>query len=234
MTSHARIGILGGTLDPVHTGHLEAAEAARGALALDRVIFLPTRVPPHRPSEPAASSCHRFAMASLAVNGVAGFEASDLELRAPGPSYTADTLGRLHQSGLVPAQIFFITGADAFAEIDTWHRFPEVLDMSHFVVVSRPGHEALALRTRLPRLADRMAPGTRVAAQASQPSIFLVDARTADVSSTDIRRRLSAGEPVHRLVPPSVETHIRQHGLYSSRGTAGWFLKPADHLHGKD
>jgi nicotinate-nucleotide adenylyltransferase len=173
-------------------------------------------------------------MLSLAINGLEGFEASDLELSAPGPMFTADTLGRLHASGLEAAQIFFITGADAFAEIETWSRFPQVLDMAHFVVVSRPGHDAAQLRTKLPELAGRMIAGTRGRGVASKPSIFLVNARTPDISSTEIRQRLAAGKPVHQLVPPAVETHIRQHGLYSAAAASNAFLATADHLHGQD
>ena len=109
------------------------------ALGLDRVIVLPSRVPPHRALAAGRVRYHRFAMSALAVNGVDGLDGDDLELCAPGPSYTADTLTRFRERfGLEPSQVFFITGADAFAEIATWHRYPEVLDLAHFVVVSRP------------------------------------------------------------------------------------------------
>src|SRR6476469_6370930 len=156
MSVGARLGILGGTLDPVHVGHVETARAARHALGLDRTLLVPSRVPPHRPTQPAASPFHRFAMTALAVNGIDGLEASDVELTAPGTSYTADTLDRFHASGLAPLQIFFILGADAFAEIETWNRYPEVLDLANFVVVSRPGFLVEPLRGRLPGLAARM------------------------------------------------------------------------------
>ena len=222
-----RIGILGGTLDPVHLGHIETALAARAALALDSVVVLPSRVPPHRPTQPIASRYHRFAMAALAVNGVDGLTASDMELCAPGPSYTADTLTRLHATGLTPTQIFFITGADAFAEIETWSRYPEVLDLSHFVVVTRPGTPAWSVRDRLPALAGRMESAATIAdPQQRRPSIFLLDARTPDVSSTEIRRRIRTGESLAGLVPPAVEQHIAQHQLYSA--------STADHLHGQN
>jgi nicotinate-nucleotide adenylyltransferase len=224
--SGVRIGILGGTLDPIHLGHIETALVARAALALDRVIIMPSRVPPHRHTRPVASRYHRFAMTALAVNGVEGLAASDVELCAPGPSYTADTLERLHATGLSPAQIFFVTGADAFAEIETWSRYPQVLELSHFVVVSRPGHPAWGVRDRLPGLADRMLSAATEGDQSSRPAIFLLDARTPDVSSTEIRRRLSAREPLTGLVPAAVEQHIAQHQLYSS--------STADHLHGQN
>src|SRR6476619_232163 len=132
MTAAARIGLLGGTFDPIHAGHVQTAAAARDALALDRVIVLPSRVPPHRQQQPSASRYHRFAMAALAINGIDGLEASDIELCTPGPSYTADTLTRFRErSGLFPWQIFFITGADAFAEMESGHRYPVVLELAH-------------------------------------------------------------------------------------------------------
>lgn len=208
-----RIGILGGTLDPIHCGHLAAAAAARDALDLSRVLVLPSRIPPHRAVQPLASPFHRFAMACLAVAGMPRFEASDDELRSEGPSYTADTLERQHAAGATPSQIFFITGADAFAEIATWKRYPEVLDLANFVVVTRPGHSVDALATRLPALAGRMRPAT--AQPAATPCIYLLPAVTPDVSSTIVRERLQRGEPIAGLVPPLVEAHIHQHRLYN-------------------
>jgi nicotinate-nucleotide adenylyltransferase len=116
--------------------------------------------------------------------------------------------------GLDPGQIFFITGADAFAEIESWHRFPEVLDLAHFVVVSRPGVPSAAMQERLPALADRYCQPTRTATLPSRPSVFLVDAPTPDVSSTDVRDRLRTGRSITGLVPRDVETHIHRHHLY--------------------
>jgi nicotinate-nucleotide adenylyltransferase len=216
-----RIGILGGTLDPIHLGHMETARAARDALALSRIVLLPSRVPPHRSHGPSASAYHRFAMAALAVNDLEGFTVSDEELCAGGPSYTARTLERLGARGLVPSQIFFITGADAFAEIDTWYLYPAVLDLAHFVAVSRPGLPASALRERLPALRPRMRQGSPGHVTPPETSIFLVDAPTPDVSSTDIRRRLRAGDGIRGLVPPAVDAHIRRHRLYVETSTAG-------------
>jgi len=231
MNDAGRIGLLGGTLDPIHVGHVDTALAARRALALDRVIVLPSRVPPHRQQQPVASRYHRFAMAALAVNGIEGLAVSDIEVCAPEPSYTVDTLTRFRESsGLPVLQIFFITGADAFAEIETWHRYPEVLDLSHFVVVSRPGFPVERLKDRLPALAARMVSPHPDPAAGGFPSIFLVDAPTSDVSSTEIRRRLRAGETLRGLVPASVERHIVQHGLY----TDGPATRAADHLHGQN
>lgn len=235
MNAGARIGILGGTLDPIHLGHIDAALAAREALRLDRVFVIPAHVPPHR-SRPITSPFHRFAMAALAVNGMDGFSVSDMELLAPGPSYTADTLLRFQEQFVVHAsQIFFITGADAFAEIETWSRYPDVLNLANFAVVSRPGTTLQELRGRFPHLKSRMrlplGQGAAPASKDGETLIFLVDAPTPDVSSTDIRRRIAAGEAVSGLVPQAVEQHIRQHALYERRSFTS---SRADHLHGQD
>ena len=240
-----RLGILGGTFDPVHNGHLEVAIAARHLMRLGRVVLLPSRIPPHRTAQPAASPFHRFAMTAMAVDKVDGLEASDLELSAPGISYTSATLDRLHAVGLRPAQIFFITGADAFAEIETWHRYPEVLDMAHFVVVSRPGHAASALPAVIPSLAPRMRACPDRAEQVEgwpqqpagvegNPAVFLIDWKTPVVSSTEIRRRIRSGETLTGLVPPAVERHIVQHRLYGEDAAPQGAAAAADHLHGKD
>ena len=225
MTSGTRIGILGGTFDPVHTGHVDTALAARRTLGLDHVLVMPSGTPPHRAMPPAASRFHRFAMTALAVTGVPELKVSDLEIGQDIPCYTFDTLARLHRTGLAASSIYFITGADAFEEIETWSRYPLVLEMANFVVVSRPGHPAAALPSKLPALAARMSgsPTARVSTVvdvSGGPQVLLVDSPTRDVSSTEVRRRLASGASIAGLVPAAVETYIRQHGLYSS-GDAG-------------
>jgi nicotinate-nucleotide adenylyltransferase len=218
MTPVARLGVLGGTFDPIHMGHVAAASAARHALALDRVLLMPTHVPPHRAVQPQASAFHRFTMTALAAQADPVFAASELELEAPGPSYTSTTLERLAACGYSPLQIFFITGADTFAEIDTWRDYPALLDRAHFVVISRPGWPTAALRQALPALGPRMIEaGTTVP---STPSILLVDASTPDVSSTAIRRRASEGGQLDSLVPQAVAAHIARYRLYSGRSVA--------------
>jgi len=209
-----RLGILGGTLDPIHCGHLAAAAAARDAFNLSRILVLPSRIPPHRSVQPLASPFHRFAMACLAVSGMPRFEASDDELRSEGPSYTADTLDRQHAAGTRASEIFFITGADAFADIATWKRYPEVLDLANFVVVTRPGHPIESLAERLPALSPRMRTAGVETEPAATPSIYLLQAATPDVSSTLVRQRLCRGDAITGLVPPLVEAHIHQHRLY--------------------
>jgi nicotinate-nucleotide adenylyltransferase len=208
-----RLGLLGGTFDPVHAGHLAAGRAARTALALDQVQLVPAHVPPHRAVGPRASTPHRFAMAALVALDEPGWSVSDVEIERAGPSYTYDTLLAAQATGLAASQIFFIIGADAFAEIATWSRYPAVLDLAHFVVVTRPGKTLDAVAERLPALAERFrrpdelerTPGT---------AVVLVEAATPDVSSTVIRARAAKGFSLAGLVPPRVEQYIRRHGLY--------------------
>jgi nicotinate-nucleotide adenylyltransferase len=210
MNSAARIGILGGTFDPIHVGHLEAALAAKRALSLDRVLLLPSRTPPHRTAEPRASVFHRFAMAALAA-AECGMMVSDLEVRREGPSYTALTLETLHRDGFAPAQLFFITGSDAFAEVATWYDYPRILQLANFVVVSRPG--APPPSDLIPNPKSTITAPSGITA-ATGPTLFSVEADTPDVSSTEIRRRAGAGESIDGLVPSSVAGHISRHKLY--------------------
>ncbi len=224
---HLRLGLLGGTLDPVHRGHVAAAQAARQALALDRVWLMPTHVPGHR-SRPAASGWHRFAMAAMAVEDDPHLAVSDLELAREGPTYTWDTLEALASQGYRPSQLFFITGADAFGAIESWHRYPALLDRAHFVVVSRPGHPLAfahdgprAVRERARRVSGGESP-----AHDQQPAVWVVEADTPDVSSTDIRARVAAGAAIDDLVTPRVDAHIRRHALYDA-------ASPARTLHGE-
>jgi nicotinate-nucleotide adenylyltransferase len=207
------VGLLGGTFDPIHEGHLAVARAAQQHLQLSRVRFLPAARPPHRPDSPRASEYHRLEMIRRAIAANAGWEVCDLELRRDGPSYTFETLAVLHREGLTPLQLFFITGADAFAEIATWHRYPEVLDQAHFVVVTRPGFSLDSLRRRLPALAHRMTVSSELA-NPSTTKIVLVAGHTPEVSSTEIRRRAAQGASLEGLVPNAVAEYISHHQLY--------------------
>lgn len=225
MTAARRLGVLGGTFDPIHFGHLDAAEAARAALELDEVLFIPAHDPPHKPGDPHASGFHRFALVALAIQEWPGYRASDMELAREGASYTVDTLRALHACGWIPSNVFFIIGADAFAEIATWREFPAVLDFAQFAVISRPGvplDEALA---RTPEIASRVrVPATRAWNDEDGTAIYLVEARTRDVSSTAIRARLAQRKAIDDLVPAAVARHIVVHHLYGA----------VDDLHGKD
>lgn len=233
-----RIGLLGGTFDPIHMGHLDLATAAHRALGLTQVLVIPANVPPHRP-KPLTSAFHRFAMVALAVAGRAGWRVSDVELRHEAPSYTAVTLRRFHERGHLPTELFFLIGADAFAQITTWRDYPRILDSAHFAVVSRPGHSVTTLPERVPALAARMVMAAPDMTFPETPSIFLIDAPTADVSSTAIRSRLTTDDSIDGMVDPRVRQHIEQHGLYSSplhdrRRSSTSANSAAGRLHGQD
>jgi nicotinate-nucleotide adenylyltransferase len=214
--SRGRLGVLGGTFDPVHFGHLDAAAAARAALELDELLFIPSHDPPHRPIDPHATAFQRFALVALAIDGLAGYRVSDEELRRQGNSYTSDTLRALHAAGWTPLQIFFILGADAFAEIATWHQFPAVLDAANFAVIARPGTSIEGALGRTRGLQSKVRPAAAAARPGTDTAIFLVEAATRDVSSTMIRARLAAGQSIADLVPSPVARHIAAHHLYGA------------------
>ena len=232
--SERRLGLLGGTFDPIHCGHLDLGQAAESALSLTGIVFVTANVPPHRP-QPQASSHHRFAMVALAIAGHEHWRASDLELAVGAPSFTTCTLRRFHDTGFGPPELFFIIGADAFADIENWKDFPAILDRAHFAVVSRPGFPIREVTAQLPILGGRMAAPSDIATR-DTPSIFLIDAPTPDVSATTIRRRAAANESLAGLMPPPVREHIRQHALYSSSlaGADTHRTPAAGRLHGQN
>lgn len=210
-----RVGVFGGTFDPMHRGHIDIGQAAQSALGLTDLFVVPASVPPHR-DQPHASSYHRFAMVALAVAGRPGWHASDLELCDRAPSFTSATLKRFHERGYAASELFFVIGADAFADIGSWKDYPDLLDCAHFAVVSRPGCPVAHLPARLPLLASRMVAAPLDRPMAKNPAIVLIDAPTSDVSASAIRRRRAAGQSIAGLVDPAVQQHIEQHGLYSS------------------
>lgn len=214
--SGQRLGLLGGTFDPVHYGHLDAAEAARTHLGLHTVTFIPAHDPPHRHAMPRASAFHRFALTALAIADRPAFRLSDLELTKAEPSYTIDTLRALQRNGADASQLFFILGTDAFAEISTWKEYPAVLEAANFVVMTRPGTHVDVALARVPELARRLTRDGLPAAGTRETSIFLVEARTRDVSSTGLRQRLAAGQTIDGLVPDAVARHIAAHHLYGA------------------
>jgi nicotinate-nucleotide adenylyltransferase len=223
MIASRRLGILGGTFDPIHFGHLDAADAARRALHLDEVLLIPSSDPPHRPADPLASGFHRFALVALAIQDDDALRASDMELTRAGLSYTADTLRAVTRQGWLPSQIFFILGSDAFAEIATWREFPTVLDTANFVVIARPGTTLDAAAAKTPALRGRLRFPEETSGT-SGTSIYLVEARTRDISSSTIRARLATRQMIDDLVPAAVARHIVAHHLYGA----------VDDLHGQD
>jgi nicotinate-nucleotide adenylyltransferase len=200
-----REGILGGSFDPIHNAHLHVAREARRRLALDRVLFVPARVPPHKPVAAATSAERRLAMVKLAIAGEPGFEVSDVELRREGPSYTIDTVrSELDRLG-ADAEIFFLVGTDQALELDTWRRIDDLARLCTLVPVARPGFHLADLDRLARKLPAELAARIKSAA---------LDTAPMDVSSTDIRRRVREGQSIADLVPPAVARYIREHGLY--------------------
>jgi nicotinate-nucleotide adenylyltransferase len=203
-----RVGVLGGTFDPVHFGHLRPAVEVRAALALDELRLLPCRVSPLR-DEPAASPGDRLHMLQLAVEGEPDLVVDARELERPPPSYTADTLAEMHAEE-PDAHLHFILGADAFAGFDRWHRWSDILELAHLVVTRRPGaalEPPAELRERVTEEASELdaAPAGRVLVQ---PVTQL------DFSATVIRRLAAAGGELRYAVPDAVRHYIEQEKLY--------------------
>lgn len=196
-----RIGILGGTFDPIHYAHLFIAEEARVRFDLARVVFVVNALPPHKQAYPVTDAAHRLRMTELAIASNPSFECSRIELDRPGASYTVDTLKAL-QLEHPSAALFFITGVDTIVEIPTWHRPDEVIRLTCFIVADRPGHTwDPGGRDLPPALTDRVLP---------------LSTTHLDISSTDIRRRVREGLPIRYLTPDSVAAYITAHRLYRS------------------
>lgn len=217
-----RIGVFGGTFDPVHNGHLKAAADVGRRFGLEHILFVPSNIPPHKAREGMAPARDRMAMVELALRRRSRFEPSALEIRAGGRSYSIRTLRRIRR--LHPrARIFFIVGADAFLEIETWREWRSVLDESLFIVMTRPGVR-LAEARRAPgaAYADRIRAVGRTERVRedwfSAFRIFLLPIDALPISATQIRRRVREGRPIGGLVPAPVARYIREHGLYGIRG----------------
>jgi len=196
------IGIMGGTFDPVHFGHLVTAEGARHDFGLEKVVFVPAACPPHKDPGYILAAAHRLRMTALAVASNPYFSVSALEVERRGPSYTIDTVREM-QAAHPGRAIYFITGADAVLEILTWKNVEELLGMCFFIAATRPGYQLENLRGRLAGL-----PPGQVARIHSLPVPALA------ISSTDIRQRVREGRPIKYLLPEAVEGYIQREGLY--------------------
>ncbi len=236
MTGSRRLGLLGGTFDPIHYGHLDAGDAARDALALDEVRVIPSHDPPHRPDDPLATAFHRFALVALAIDGRPGLpRLGRRAARATGRRTRSTRCARCTTRAGSPSQLFFIIGTDAFAEIATWRSFPSVLDAAHFVVIARPGTRLDGALGRIPQLRPRIrdaAAGAGVQSAAAGTGVFPVEARTRDVSSTTIRSRSRQRQPIDDLVPPAVARHIQAHHSVRSGRPLAWPRRTAARVSG--
>jgi nicotinate-nucleotide adenylyltransferase len=197
-----RLGIMGGTFDPIHYGHLVTAEGARYSFGLDRVIFVPSGRPPHKPGHIVSDPLDRYKMTCLAVASNPFFCASAIEVERPGPSFTIDTVRAVMQ--LYPgAKIYFITGADALLEIFKWKDFDILLTICNFVAATRPGYRLFELREKTASLPSDL-----------KQNISYMEVPALAISSTEIRQRVHDGRPVKYLLPESVEDYIKKNKLY--------------------
>ena len=202
MEGKQRIGIMGGTFDPIHLGHLLTAEAVRDAMGLHEILFIPASVPPHKRGREIAPPEHRLRMVILATASNPCFRTSDIELRRKGPSYTVDTIDALKAERGDGAEFYFITGADAINELDTWHDAGALLQKCHFVAATRQG-------TRLEKEALNLKFGTLGCER-----IHEVSTPELEISSTEIRRRVKRGASIRYMVPDAVTDYIEKEGLY--------------------
>jgi nicotinate-nucleotide adenylyltransferase len=191
-----KVGLFGGTFDPIHLGHLRAAENAREALGLDRVLVLPAGEPPHRPGA-RSTAADRYAMVALATAGHAAFVPSDLEIRREGPSYTIDTL-RVAQSAMPGDELMLIVGSDAFGEMVSWKDADQIFKLCRVAVVHRPGE----------------VPSSEKALELSADRVSWVEAAGLPISATEVRRRVGEGKSVRYLVPDAVADYIQKRALY--------------------
>lgn len=195
-----RVGVMGGTFDPIHHGHLVAASEVMASFALDEVIFVPTGQQPFKAGREVAPAEHRYLMTVVATASNPRFTVSRMEIDRPGPSYTIDTLRALHES-LEDTKLFFITGADVLPQILNWKNSAELWSLAHFIGVTRPGHALQPVG--LP-----------------EDGASMLEVPAMAISSTDCRVRVAAGRPIWYLVPDGVVQYIGKHDLYRAPNRA--------------
>lgn len=209
MKGVARLGVLGGTFDPIHTGHLIAAETVRERCGLDRVLFVPAGRPPHKAAESVSPARHRYLLTCLGTLSNPAFEVDRVDLDRPGASYTLETLRALKRKH-PEAELFFIMGADSLLDLPTWHEPAALLATCRFIVTTRPGWQLHEAAERLGSLFTE-----------NRERIEFVEIPQIEISSREIRRRLAEGRSVRYLVPDLVLRYIEEHRLYSGKEQEG-------------
>ena len=219
--TQARIGILGGTFNPIHLGHLRAAEEVIEALELERIIFVPSASPPHkthRPSDPIAPAALRLEWVQIAIRDNPRFEVDSIEIDRGGPSYTVDTLTEIgHRTA--PELPVFTIGQDAFTLIDSWRDPQNLFSLAHFAVITRPPVAALSLADWLPRCIkadmDPHRNGQSAHNRHTQTWIRLVDITSIDISASEVRHRIRTGRSIRYLLPPAVAEAVEKSQVYA-------------------
>lgn len=201
----SRIAVMGGTFDPIHYGHLVAAEAACFEFNLDKVIFMPAGKPAHKQKKQVTDGEHRYHMAVLATATNPYFEVSRIELDRVGITYTVDTIKALKKMLGAETEVYFITGADAILDILTWHNVEELLTLCDFIAATRPGFNKKDMEQKLIELKSKY-----------DKDIFMIEIPSIAISSTDIRDKVANGKPIKYLIPETVEKYIYENGLYRS------------------
>jgi nicotinate-nucleotide adenylyltransferase len=204
----ARVGVMGGTFDPVHYGHLVTAEEARVQFDLPQVLFVPNRYPPHKALDGVTDPEHRYRMTVVATATNPYFAVSRMEIDRPGPSYSIDTIRALRETHSA-AELFYITGADAILQIvrGAWDRSAELLTLCQFIAASRPGFPIDVHDLRRYNVTGR-----------ELDNLHVMEIPTLAISSTDIRNRVATGRPIRYLLPDAVEAYIMKHELYRKTG----------------
>jgi len=198
-----RLGIMGGTFDPVHYGHLVTAETARAQFNFDKVIFVPSGYPPHKIGQKITEARHRYLMTVLAVTTNIFFEVSRIEIDRQGCSYAIDTVSQIKEKYGQEWEIYFITGADAVLEILTWKNIKTLIEMCTFVAATRPGFDLSVLDNKLEQISSL-----------AKDKFLTFEVPALSISSTDIRQRVASGKPIKYLLPESVERYIFTNNLY--------------------
>ena len=205
-----KIGIMGGTFNPIHYGHLVTAEEALKQFSLDKVIFIPTGIPPHKTSEIVADAEDRYLMTVIATASNPGFFVSRIEIDRKKVSYTIDTLRELKNVFKNSATLFFITGADALLEILSWKDADKIVDLFKFIAATRPGYEI----KKIEDLKNKLFRDLNIPKNPAE-NMFLMEIPALAISSTDIRKRIKTGKPIKYLLPESVCNYLLKHELYN-------------------
>ncbi len=202
-----RIGLFGGSFNPIHFGHLIPAQAAAEQLGLDKLIFVPSAVPPHKAAAAGlASAEHRLEMVRRAIADVPLFDVSDIELKRPGPSYTIDTIAAFRGEYGLDVMLHWLIGADSLADLPAWHRAGELVDACRIVTLARPGW---TIDAAIARLRDRLSEE-----QIARLAAGVLSTPLIEISATAIRHRVAAGKSIRFLLPGVVRHYIQQNGLY--------------------
>ncbi len=213
-----KLGILGGTFDPIHLGHLRTAEEVGQELSLDKVYLIPSALPPHKNNDPITPFYHRMLMTRIAIGDSPLLEALELEGRRHGFSYSIETLQELHRMFSPEPELFFILGTDAFLEIESWKEYRKLFDYAHFVVIQRAGYRTKRLEPLLMKVrTDAKRKGGRgVYVTSSGKTVTVMASTLMEISSTRIRKTVAEGKSIRFLVPEAVREYIMEKGLYAN------------------